>query len=125
MNREIKFRVWDVKAKNIEDDVFGIWASYCLRDGSLRKLDGPAGGEFSVPTKDVLMQYTGLQDVNGKDIYEGDIIKGLDGTDNQGQSNVFYGYGVWQPFAYLGTYMSSDFEVIGNIYENSELLKDK
>lgn len=78
--------------------------------------------------KCVLMQYTGLTDKNGKEIYEGDIVKSEQWTPEI--------YRVW--FSRGGFCFSNDttdieyvndakyleqFEVIGNIYENPELLK--
>jgi uncharacterized phage protein (TIGR01671 family) len=82
-------------------------------------------------------QYTGLKDINGKEIYEGDIIKGLDSTKNDilhvvkwdNQTASFEGYLI--PFdKYLHKSPLSqnwldffDKEVIGNIYDNPELLE--
>lgn len=68
----------------------------------------------------ILMQGIGLKDEKGKEIYEGDLVKGVDGNEG-GPSEVFYKYGQWQPFAFLDNYDGSQFEVIGNIYENPEL----
>lgn len=70
----------------------------------------------------MIMQFTGLLDKKGREIYEGDVVKGVEGSEHQGQSNVFFGNGRYQPFSYLGTYNGAEFEVIGNIYENPELL---
>jgi len=88
-----------------------------------------------------LLQFTGLHDKNSKEIYEGDIVKDEIGkrevkigfskyTDPDGFNHEFYGvYGRWLPVI-RGNFDESyfnkdddDLEVIGNIYENPELLK--
>ena len=61
--REIKFRAWDNKQNKMRNDGFSIYY-----DGSIQFAD-------SIESKDfILMQYTGLKDKNGKEIYEGDIL---------------------------------------------------
>lgn len=76
-----------------------------------------------------LMQYTGLKDKNEKEIYEGDILKL---RDNHGIQLVKY-HDEWSAFivesqkdtsvGILGLYFDKeDFEIIGNAYENPELL---
>jgi len=77
-----------------------------------------------------LGQFTGLKDKNGKEIYEGDIIVG--GANNTG-SKIIVGpleEGILEEGIYHCFYDDEDFfdpskytEVVGNIYENKELLK--
>jgi uncharacterized phage protein (TIGR01671 family) len=127
--REIKFRAWDntphkgdssVKAEMIYDVLVGS-EGYYIDD---------YGFESDIP----VMQYTGLKDKNGVEIYEGDIFK----TDNYGTGVIEYGkvdFGnelhwitqgfYWKAWGFnRGIHANyNGGEVIGNIYENPELLK--
>lgn len=102
--REIKFRAWD-------DEECKMTQPFYL--GSI--LSERCGDNHFHP-----MQYTGLKDKNGKEIYEGDII-------NLGEKNIGQVEWVESRFVMVLSYatfqLSSEGEVIGNIYENPELLK--
>lgn len=115
MKREIKFRAWDGKRMLPPEDIsqapeYRTW---------LGKTDvGP------------LMQYTGLKDKNGVEICEGDVIKAtitFMSFQLKGQVVFERGYfGICVPDndETLPLYGLSDFEVLGNIYENPELVKE-
>lgn len=70
-----------------------------------------------------LMQYTGTKDRNGNEIYEGDIIKYTFG-DEENIDYIDFGEGMFSPSNAIRWGLSND-EVIGNIYENKELLENK
>ncbi len=105
--RQIKFRVWDKELKTL---------------GSVDHLYIPSEGIQS----NFLMQYTGLVDKNGKEIYEGDIVKGDAGICiiewNEVDTDRSWELAVGFRISFGMTSQSSKCEVIGNIYENPELL---
>lgn len=148
--REIKFRAWNERKgwKNkdgsdcvpqMEYDGFVIYP-----DG---KKEFPQGG-WDLSGRDeemTLMQYTGLKDKNGKEIYEGDILKFLVHYPADFQErNPYKRYGricgpvLWeegwlyadkkehngQDDMLLYQSSSQEFEIIGNIYQNPELLNN-
>jgi len=111
--REIKFRAWDKNAnKMFFDGSSAIF--HILRDSIDGAMLIPQPGLF-------IMQYTGLKDKNGKEIYEGDIIKEPDTPNRQ----ITFKDGSFMLTMDDGQrYLpnSGRREVIGNIYENPELL---
>lgn len=81
-----------------------------------------------------VMQYTGLKDKNGVEIYEGDVLKIPDFYETPENTNATYHYeqtvfkyGAFcthnYPMFEYQEYISEESEVIGNIYENPELLE--
>lgn len=98
--REIKFRIFDEH----DGKMYIPERLLCSHDGSVVH-----GGGMK------LMQYTGLKDKNGVEIYEGDVVKNKDGDiyDIKFEFNNFN-----------GRYMVDEWqlEIIGNIYESPELL---
>lgn len=106
--REIKFRAWDKNEKR--------WLSFL--EVNLAGFRNEIS--FYQDTSFELMQYTGLKDKNGKEIYEGDIMRVLDevGQVYYDDNNVCFCIDVERDYnPCIGRY-----EVIGNIYENPELL---
>ena len=125
--REIKFRAWDKEHKE--------WVKYSITDNipifchnTSRWKTDKEGERF------ILCQYIGLKDISGREIYEGDIVKAISfarwigavkySDENQafifddldkkyrGNSTVFM------------KQFDDGFEILGNIYENPELLPE-
>lgn len=76
-----------------------------------------------------IMQYIGIEDVNGKEVYEGDIIKIMDGRVLIVEWSE---YKLWWEISYengerekISRNPENKFEVIGNIFEDTELFKFK
>lgn len=78
----------------------------------------------------ILMQSTGLKDKNGVEIYEGDVVQGYSVYPTAGRfesflmDEVYYtNRGTWDCYSYILGGFNEQVEVIGNIYENKELIE--
>jgi len=152
MNREIKFRAWDKVLKYMIQIEYGNWISFdgvCYTESD-KKYNTP-NIEITKVKDLILMQYTGLKDKNGKEIYEGDIVRILY-TDWASQPygdnktlqeyknsiskigtviyhiNLFciefvYGNGSFTDSIIPGKH--GEIEIIGNLFENPELINSK
>lgn len=134
--REIKFRAWNEISSRMDN-----WCD--LVDKNLRNI-------FIMKNHNgyELMQYTGLHDKNGKEIYEGDIVKAYFNKNDAYSINtlklkksvnklgkieyIVDGFCVYipkfgekiYPLSFFGDETIKQLEVIGNIYDNPELLKE-
>ncbi|WP_173214387.1 MULTISPECIES: YopX family protein [unclassified Streptococcus] len=137
-----KFRVWDSVEKKFVEHFF------ITDNGLICNMEKPTSdSKLLIPIEKselILMQSTGLKDKNGVEIFEGDVV-----SRNSGMPSVVK-FGKWiyeEDFGYkiknIGFHLNSscdddewfqamdyedirkNYEVIGNIYENPELLEDK
>jgi len=146
--RDIKFRAWNPELNQMEycapseywaifnDKDSIVWGLYHRRENR-RILTGDPNAYLNTPG--ILMQYTGLKDKNGKEIYEGDVLSYFGDVCKNGEPKLGelefrineyevgwvctfpLGEGAgWTPNLYRE---QEQIEVIGNIYENPQLLK--
>ncbi|MEC1878356.1 YopX family protein [Bacillus subtilis] len=125
--REIKFRAWNkensIMVYEDEDNSSAYWDGVCLSDIEM------INARLKYSSTYIWMQYTGLKDKNGREIYEGDIV--IDGHKNSAE--VVFDDGCFCVIGYLGDlrthplrdslFCGERFEVIGNIYEDPQLLE--
>lgn len=145
MSREILFRGKHIHAMDSNEHLNGTWVHGYLSDENYI-YDKSLEGEFLVD-EDTICQYTGLTDKNGKKIFEGDILRGFqypfcyDGEYNYYAEIIFENcsfmtYTHKNPSScvrgisdgntdLMEDWVSEDWEVIGNIYDNPELLEEE
>ena len=124
--REIKFRAWDK-----ENEKMMKVSSLHLEN---KEISVKENGTFHLFRMQDLMQYTGLKDKNGKEIYEGDIVKIIklegygeycDQVEYTGRIECYISEFRIQPLNLrLSDESTVEIEIIGNIYENKNLLEE-
>ena len=120
--REIKFRAWLTKKKAMaEVYTLGLTGIEYSTVSVNKELWSGVGNEDMV-----LMQFTGLSDKNGKDIYEGDVVTNVKFKDGSDYTNV--NLHIYYENAHFGVGMAyladvKELEVIGSMYENPDLIQ--
>lgn len=128
-----KFRCWDEPNKTMRfNDEIVIWGGQVYINEK-KELDAKIKGFSCLP--EYLMQSTGLKDKNGTEIYEGDLVQ-------NGRGEIGYVTYLLQETGFVVVLKNTDYrlghrntgesydmaywhEIIGNIYENTELLEER
>lgn len=132
---ELKFRAWDSEFKSYVEPI-----TYFVGFDGSAWFNNCGDGEdamYDQSEKLTVEQCTGLKDKNGKEIYEGDIVKGVSSPDKDPERFAFVGEVKWDledtGFFYESTndkwphikpWFALEVEIIGNIHENPEKLNE-
>ena len=119
-----KFRAWDSVKKEMFKDTFAITKSGQAVVVEQKFVTGSP--DYVFVDYLVIMQSTGLKDKNGKEIFDGDVVKcnGLLGTIESFKAMWICSFVKYNNYQKVG-FFAQEIEVVGNIYENPELLEDK
>ncbi|MCX0386700.1 YopX family protein [Clostridium perfringens] len=138
MIRELKFRVWDKTSDSMlyQDDFERVELDTKNKMVTLIAEEESDKSHYVLDYEDgieaEILQYTGLKDKDGQDIYEGDILINTNksklnlGMDNQKYLVVYKTLGFYLKPLFKGIALKfdySDLKKLGNIYENPELLE--
>ena len=122
--RQIKFRAWDKWHREMFYPAANGWKVVDLEAGRVKNIND-SFNDYPI------MQFTGLLDKNGKEIYEGDLIQHLPNGNEprkiyeikwSGTDCRWQGWSKKPSYWDLDIHMISNYKVIGNIYENPELI---
>lgn len=119
--REIKFRIFDKRQEGFmqyDDGHFYITPKGTVWD---------VNENVDITENTVLMQYTGLKDENGVEIYEGDLLEGYDPESRETIRPIMGVYwsnrGMWDCESFILGGMNERCKVVGNVHEHPHLLK--
>jgi len=122
--RELTFRAWDKRDSTMR-------TLFLLNSKGVPLEVGFVEPEIREPNELILMQYTGLKDCRGREIYEGDVVRARRWEPLQ--TGYFQGIVGYEPQVAcfviacvpMSHVLASSMEVLGNVYENRELIAGK
>ncbi len=135
--REIKFRAWSKEQQSMwsVDSLHFLEKTVDMfryeKNKMTNKTERISNFRFPYPKAVILMQYTGLKDKNGKEIFDGDIVKWKQslitaGVPKKPRTRIdvvkCYDLSHCQPLSLMSVDETKNIKVIGNIYKNPELL---